>query len=92
MIFVYCAVFNEMFLCCSVYFLCCSMYRLFCDVPCVVCVYMCTEQLPPGAYPIAVKYEVYHIKIAGRAYRCVPSPKCTENRRFIVNVVVVCSR
>ena len=37
-------------------FLCCSMYCLFCDVPCIVCVYMCTEQMPPGGYPIAVKY------------------------------------
>ena len=34
----------------------CSMYCLFCDVPCIVCVYTCTEQLPPGGYPIAVKY------------------------------------
>ena len=37
-------------------FLCCSMHCLFCDVPCIVCVYMCAEQLPPGGYPIAVKY------------------------------------
>jgi len=29
---------------------------LFCDVLCIVCVYMCTELLPPGGYPIAVKY------------------------------------
>jgi hypothetical protein len=29
---------------------------MFCDVPCIVCVYMCTEQLPSGGYPIAVKY------------------------------------
>jgi hypothetical protein len=36
-------------------FLCC-MYCLFFDVPCIVCLYMCTEQLPPGGYPIAVKY------------------------------------
>jgi len=36
-------------------FLCYSMYCLFCDVPCIVCVYMCTEQPPPGGYPIAVK-------------------------------------
>ena len=35
------------------------MYCLFCDVPCVVCVNMCTEQLPPGGYPIAVKYYIY---------------------------------
>ena len=37
-------------------FLCCSMYCLFCAVLCIVCVYMCTELLPPGGYPIAVKY------------------------------------
>jgi hypothetical protein len=46
-------------------FFCCSMWYLFCDVPCIVCVYMCTEQLPPGGYPIAVKYiisyQIYHI-------------------------------
>jgi hypothetical protein len=43
-------------------FLCCFMWCLFCDVPCTVCVYMCTEQLPPGGYPIAVKYIItYHI-------------------------------
>jgi len=37
-------------------FLCCSMYCLFCDVLCIVCVYTCTVLLPPGGYPIAVKY------------------------------------
>jgi len=44
------------------------MYRFFCDVFCIVCVYMCTELLPPGGYPIAVNkyiisyhtYSVYH--------------------------------
>ena len=40
-------------------FLCCSMYCLFCEVLCIVCVYMCTELLPPGGYPIAVKYIIY---------------------------------
>jgi len=29
---------------------------LFRDVLSIVCVYMCTELLPPGGYPIAVKY------------------------------------
>ena len=44
------------------YFLCCSMYCLFCDVLCIVCVYMCAVLLPPGGYPIAVKYSLsYHI-------------------------------
>jgi len=42
-------------------FLCCSMYCLFCVVLCIVCVYMCTVLLPPGGYPIAVKYIIsYH--------------------------------
>jgi hypothetical protein len=36
---------------------------LFCDVLCIVCVYMCTELLPPGGYPIAVKYIIYHFPI-----------------------------
>jgi len=40
------------------------MYCLFYDVPCIVCVYMCAEQLPPVGYPIAIKYIVsYHIII-----------------------------
>ena len=48
-------------------FLCCSMYCLFFEVLCIVCVYMCTVLLPPGGYPIAVKYIIsnhiisYHI-------------------------------
>jgi hypothetical protein len=37
-------------------------FILFTVVPCTVCVYMCTEQLPPGGYPIAVKYIICHIK------------------------------
>ena len=41
--------------------LCCSMYCLFCDVLCIVCVYMCTELLPPGGYPVAVKYIISYI-------------------------------
>jgi hypothetical protein len=41
--------------------LCCSVYWLFCDVLCIVCVYMCTVLLPPGGYPIAVKYIIYII-------------------------------
>jgi len=46
----------------SPWFLCCSMYCLFCVVLCIVCVYMCTVLLPPGGYPIAVKYIIsYHI-------------------------------
>ena len=44
--------------CCSMYFLC-SMYCLFCAVPCIVCMYMCTVRLPPGGYPIAVKYIIF---------------------------------
>ena len=43
-------------------------YVLFCVdcvVLCTVCVSMCTVLLPPGVYPIAVKYIIsYHIYIA----------------------------
>ena len=41
--------------------LCCCMYCLFCVVLCIVCVYMCTVLLPPGGYPITVKYIIYRI-------------------------------
>ena len=42
-------------------FLWCSMYCLFCVLLFIVCVYMCTELLPPSGYPIAVnKYIIYH--------------------------------
>ena len=42
-------------------FLYCSMYCLFCVVLCIVCVYMSTELLPPGGYPVAVKCIIsYH--------------------------------
>jgi hypothetical protein len=37
------------------------MYCLFYDVLCIVCVYMCTELLPPGGYPNAVKYIISYI-------------------------------
>jgi len=36
---------------------------LFCVVFCIVCVYMCTVLLPPGGYPIAVKYTIKKDKI-----------------------------
>jgi len=34
---------------------------LFCVVLCIVCVYMCIVLLPPGGYPIAVKYIISYI-------------------------------
>ena len=34
---------------------------MFCVVLFIVCVYMCTVLLPPGGYPIVVKYNIYHI-------------------------------
>jgi len=49
------------------------MYCLFCVVLCIVCVYMCTVLLPPGGYPIAVKYISYHIKMAVLRRLSVPS-------------------
>jgi hypothetical protein len=55
------------FLCCSMYFLfyvflCCSMYCLFLfrSLYCL-CVYTCTVLLPPGGYPVAVKYIISYI-------------------------------
>jgi len=39
------------------------MYCLFCEVPCIVCVYLCTEQLPPGGYPIAVNKYIISYRI-----------------------------
>ena len=42
-------------------FLCCSMYCLFCVVLYIVLLYMCTELLPPGGYPISVKYIISYI-------------------------------
>jgi len=38
------------------------MYCLFSDVLCIVCVYMCTELLPRGGYPIAVKYIISFVQ------------------------------
>jgi hypothetical protein len=46
------------------------MYCLFCNVPCIVCVYMCTEQLPPGGYPIAVKYIISYHKAHFHSFFC----------------------
>jgi len=63
---------SSKFVCCSKYFLCCSMYCLFCVVLCIVCVYMCTVRLPPGGYPIAVKYIIsYHNEELRDCY-CLP--------------------
>ena len=59
-------------------FLCCSMYCLFCVILYIVCVYMCTELLPPGGYPIAVKYIIlYHVSTSchGKIY-AILSPTC----------------
>ena len=39
------------------------MYCLFCVVLCIVCVYMCTVLLPPGGYPIAVKYIISYLQL-----------------------------
>ena len=52
-------------------FLCCCMYFLFCDVLCIVCVYVCTVLLPPGGYPIAVKYIISYIISYRIIYRII---------------------
>ena len=46
---------------CVLFVLCHSVYCLFCVILCIVCVYTCTVLLPPGGYPIAVKYIIYVI-------------------------------
>jgi hypothetical protein len=67
------------FLCCSMhFFLCCSMWCLFCDVPGIVCVYMCTVLLPPGGYPIAVKYII--------SYKCLSEAKASHSQRMWAEV------
>jgi len=50
------------------YFLCCSIYFCVLCIVCFVsfsvlfvCTYTCTELLPPGGYPIAVKYITSYI-------------------------------
>jgi hypothetical protein len=35
---------------------------MFCDVLCIVCVYMRTELLSPGGYPITVKYIILYLR------------------------------
>jgi len=50
----------------SSYLVNCFVLCIVCVVLCTVCVYMCTVLLPPGGYPIAVKYIIsymmsYHI-------------------------------
>jgi hypothetical protein len=48
----------------------CSMYCLFCYVPCIICVYMCTEQLPPGvATQLQLNKYIYHISNANLKFR-----------------------
>jgi hypothetical protein len=42
------------------------------DVLCIVCVYMCTVLLPPGGYPIAVKYIIsYSLPKESWKWRCI---------------------
>jgi hypothetical protein len=40
---------------------CCSILFVSIVVLCIVCVLMCTVLLPPGGYPIAVKYIILYI-------------------------------
>jgi len=55
------------------------MYCLFCVVLCIVCVHMCAVLLPPGGYPVAVKYIIisyrisYYIICHGMSYHIIYS-------------------
>jgi hypothetical protein len=51
---------------------------LFCVILCIVCVYMCTEPLPPGGYPIAVKYIISYIV----SYHIISLPFAGQSRRI----------
>ena len=51
----------------------CSMYCLFYVVLCIVFMYMCTELLPPGGYPIAVKYIISYVTYYVTATFCSSS-------------------
>jgi hypothetical protein len=57
------------------------MFCLFCVVPSIICVYMCTEQLPPVGYPVAVKYISNIIyKIIHQVYKLCDSSHITDIR------------
>jgi len=65
-------------------FLCCSMY--FCVVLCIVCVYMCTELLPPGGYTIAVKYIVsYHQHLRGIKISIIKNVVAFQKKQSILS-------
>jgi hypothetical protein len=60
------------------------MYCLFCVVLCIVCVYMCTVLLPPGDYPIAVKYIISYII----SYHIISKLNVCEICLFVLRVLV----
>jgi len=64
------------------------MYCLFCVVLYIVCVYMCTELLPPGGYPIAVKYISYEHIIQhnqdGRAFSSMCWPHLPQGNSLLL--------
>jgi hypothetical protein len=48
---------------------CVLLCIFFCIVLWIVCVYMCTVQLPPGNYPIAVnKYNMLSLHVSGQTF------------------------
>jgi hypothetical protein len=51
---------------------------LFCDVPCIVCVYMCTEQLPPGGYQLLlnISYRIILRVVTSQSPQAVTIPAC----------------
>jgi hypothetical protein len=71
----------------SSYFLCCSIYCWFCVVLCIVCVYMCTVLLPPGGYPIAVKYIIYYIILYIYIYISPKAVSSIHNLKTLQTVV-----
>ena len=55
-----------------------------------LCVYMCTELLPPGGYPTAVKYIIYHIKSSIKFHPCCCLPVLSCVSRSMLNSLFLC--
>ena len=51
---------------------------------------MCTELLPPGGYPTAVKYIIYHIKSSIKFHPCCCLPVLSCVSRSMLNSLFLC--
>ena len=69
------------------------MYCLFCVVLCIVGVYICTVLLPPGGYPVAVKYIIsyHHIISSYHIYHIISSYHITSHHiiSYIISYIYI---